>query len=237
MEARHRSDVWKKLEPYEHVLIVDLRKHKTALQEEFGEFVKQEHSYHKKMSGRASPYMNDNTYSMWELDGRERKEAQDQLEVWKLRKQRMNFGNISAKLDISEDLARKRFYRAFELITGKKYEKTIWQDLIRQALVERATSSEGQHDEHVWKELLDFEETKQHEKHASEEQIEMAIAPQSTGASIFGDPRSPSVLQDIERICQKCIDSNCYESFLKAVKDREIESWHACPNIYKFLKS
>jgi len=123
MEARHRSDVWTKLEPYEHVLIVDLRKHKAVLQEEFGEFVKQEQSYHKKISGRVSPYVSDNTYSMWEPDGRERKEAQDQLEVWKLRKQFYSFPSISMELGISEDLAKKRFYRAYELTQGEPYDR------------------------------------------------------------------------------------------------------------------
>lgn len=119
------------LKPYERLLKVNLRKKKRDLIEEF-ETVLDVIDKDREVSfalGRD----NEKDYNQWIADNsRKRKEAWGQLEVWKLRKQRKSFWWISKELGISEDVAKKRFYRVFELIQGKKYDpefyrKKAWQ--------------------------------------------------------------------------------------------------------------
>lgn len=43
------------------------------------------------------------------------------FEVWGERSQRLSFNVIAKKLNIKEQTAKKRYYRAYELITGKKF--------------------------------------------------------------------------------------------------------------------
>lgn len=74
----------------------------------------------------------------WNIDdSRERKESWDQIKVWDLRRKReivkrrgsgtiftirITFRRISNMLRITEDLTKKRFYRAYEITQGRKYD-------------------------------------------------------------------------------------------------------------------
>ncbi|HPA14889.1 MAG TPA: hypothetical protein PKV75_06415 [Desulfobacterales bacterium] len=62
---------------------------------------------------------------------RQRKENSLQLEVWKKRRQKIDFREISKSLKISIDTAKNHFYRAYELIQGKKYDKDHFKKLMR----------------------------------------------------------------------------------------------------------
>ncbi len=51
-----------------------------------------------------------------------RKESVDAMEVWEARRLRKPFKDIASEFAITEDAAKKRYYRAFEIIHGKKYD-------------------------------------------------------------------------------------------------------------------
>lgn len=96
----------KKTKPHERIFIADLRKKKKQLLREFSEFI-------------------DAAYNQADLKpdiSRFRKEAWTHLEVWKLRKKRLSFSKIAGQLKLTEDNARKSFYRAYELTQGRKYD-------------------------------------------------------------------------------------------------------------------
>jgi hypothetical protein len=105
------------LRPYELILEVDLRKRKAQLLDEFKEIIEKELEIWKAGKGlKLGSYVN------WSpTNSRERKEAMDQLEVWLLRKQKRSFQWIARTKGITEDLAKKRFYRAYELTQRKPY--------------------------------------------------------------------------------------------------------------------
>ena len=107
------------LQPYEKLITIDLRKRKTQLIEELTDFIDEQLNIHN-----AGVRLNLDSAIIWKPpeNNRERKEAWGQLEVWKLRKQRKNFRWISRELRISEDLAKKRFYRAYELVQRESYD-------------------------------------------------------------------------------------------------------------------
>lgn len=105
----------KKTKPHERIFIADLRKKKKQLLREFSEFI-------------------DAAYNQSDLkpdNSRFRKEAWSHLKVWELRRKRLSFSNIAEQVKLTEDNARKSFYRAYELTQGRKYDpemlrRQIW---------------------------------------------------------------------------------------------------------------
>ena len=96
----------KKTKPHERIFIADLRKKKKQLLREFSEFI-------------------DTAYNQSDLkpdNSRFRAEAWTHLKVWKLRRKRLSFSNIAEQVKLTEDNARKSFYRAYELTQGRKYD-------------------------------------------------------------------------------------------------------------------
>jgi hypothetical protein len=96
----------KKTKPHERIFIADLRKKKKQLLREFSEFI-------------------DAAYNQSDLKpdmSRFRAEAWTHLKVWKMRRKRLSFSNIAEQVKLTEDNARKSFYRAYELTQGRKYD-------------------------------------------------------------------------------------------------------------------
>jgi len=123
----------KELRPYERILKIDLRRPKKQLLGEFGTFVDIELGIQQaginleaEIRKEKPEFTLHSSHEWTPHNKRERNEAWDQLKVWRLRKQQESFAKIAAQLGISEDLAKKRFQRAFELILGQKYDKEIW---------------------------------------------------------------------------------------------------------------
>lgn len=111
--------------PHERLLVVDLRKKKSELLEEFGAFFDRV-KYHRENTRDSEWGKN---YSRWELDTtRSRDEANRHLEVWRLRRQfpKPSFPEIAKKLRITPAAAKKSFYRAIELITGRRFDREAW---------------------------------------------------------------------------------------------------------------
>lgn len=123
----------KGMKPFERLFKVDLRKKKNQLLKEFKNYL--DGVYAKKKQAEDDPY-----YSFWEQDlSRYREESWNHLEVWKLKKQNLSFIDIGIKLKITEDTAKKSFYRAYELTQGKKYD---FQELQRKAGIVRKEEME-----------------------------------------------------------------------------------------------
>ncbi len=96
----------KKTKPHERIFIADLRKKKKQILREFNEFI-------------------DATYNQTDLKpdtSRFRAEAWNHLKIWKLRRKKLSFSRIALELKLTEDNAKKSFYRAYELTQGRKYD-------------------------------------------------------------------------------------------------------------------
>lgn len=105
------------LKPWEKIFKVDLSKKKSQILKEFEQYLDWCYSNNREIQILNSK--------------RDRKETWMHLEVWKLRKKRKSFSQISKTLNITQDAAKKSFYRAYELTQGKKYDpeilkKEIW---------------------------------------------------------------------------------------------------------------
>ena len=111
----------KKIKPYERFYSIDLRKKKKQIIREFEEFLNNAYRYRDYLS-----------IETWEPDkSRFREEAWTHLEVWRLRRKRLPFSGVASKLSLTEDTAKKSFYRAFELTQGCKYDREKYKNLLR----------------------------------------------------------------------------------------------------------
>jgi len=104
-----------KLNPSERLYKIDLSKTRKQIETEFKKYI-------------------DAIFTSGNLEEdrqRQRKETSIQLEVWKMRRQKIDFREISKSLKISIDTAKNSFYRAYELTQGKKYDKDHFKKLMR----------------------------------------------------------------------------------------------------------
>jgi hypothetical protein len=219
---------WQKLQPYEHIFIVDLRKGKGQLKREFEKLVNRERNLHEEYSQTKSTFTFAKTFQEWRPEGRERKEAWRHLKIWKLRNKGRSFKEIALEMKTAEDLIKKSFYRAFALTQFKKYNQSIWKTLISEKLERIATDPKTKDKETAFKKLLDYE-TKSAEG-MQVEQIEAFEADDS-------QRQIKLILDDIDKLCKKCTDSECYKRFCQAMENYNLESWQPdCPVPYKYLK-
>lgn len=144
---RYKPKISGDIERYERILKIDLRNNPNQLIQEFKAFLEYEREY-LKSGKRYEPIMEqvlglekDRNFKRlfdWDIDNsRFRDEAWDQLKIWDLRRkkeivrergsgsiftERRSFGRISNELKLTEDLVKKRFYRAYEITQGLKYD-------------------------------------------------------------------------------------------------------------------
>ena len=116
------------LKSYERTLKIDLRMNKSDLLSEFANYLDAQEALHYvgKEVGAGS--------FSWDIDKtRERKESWKQLDAWQSRRQRTPFSVISRIQKVPLNTAKNRFYRAYEKIEGKEYDrnhyKSIWEIL------------------------------------------------------------------------------------------------------------
>jgi len=119
-EAPREIVMPKKIQPYQRLLLVDLRENPALLKKRFAE-VLDCICWNRKFSRLQEEWRD--LYAGWAPDrSRERrKEAWRHLKVWRLRRQRKSFPDIARKMGITLDLAKKSFYRAYELIEKRSY--------------------------------------------------------------------------------------------------------------------
>lgn len=116
------------LKPYERRITVDLRENKQRLIKEFAAWLDYVEAIREMQLDRLWKVQGgeawDKEWDNWNFfdNSRFRKEIAEHLKVWKLRKQRKSFETISIKLGVSIDLAKKSFYRAYELIQREAFD-------------------------------------------------------------------------------------------------------------------
>jgi hypothetical protein len=106
--------------PWNRLYAIDLRKPKAQIKAEFEAFL--EWAFDEKTNEN-----HDLSYDEWEIfTARKRDEAWRHLEIWKLRKKKTPFFDIARQLNISIDVAKKSFARAYELTQEKKYDPVLY---------------------------------------------------------------------------------------------------------------
>lgn len=128
------------LKPYEHILVVDMRKRKSQLVEEFKQYIENEY---KIKSETAYPlFKSGKTYLLWEpVNERIREEAKIQLQIWKLRKEKYGYAEIGKKLSMDTDAARKAFYKAFERSQRKLFNIQVYQEKFKSIDIDTPTEA------------------------------------------------------------------------------------------------
>jgi hypothetical protein len=112
----------RQLKPSQRLLLVDLSRKKGEILEEFKKFLDVVDKFRK----RPEDLYNDQwekKYTQWKPDkSRERPEVWKQLKIWRMRKERISFSEIAKGLKITEDAAKKSFYKAYERTQGRSYD-------------------------------------------------------------------------------------------------------------------
>lgn len=124
-----------KLKPYERLLKVDLRVKSLQLRNQFKAFIGTASVHHRvvrkigwikdfKSLRQAVSKEEFESHSQWDLDiSRNRKEALQQLEIWKLIKKHKSLEEVAQELDITPDTAKHAFYKAYERSQNEKYDR------------------------------------------------------------------------------------------------------------------
>lgn len=108
------------LKPSERILKIDLSRKRGELIENFKTFLDNV-EYLRKIDPRQE------NYKKWSPNNtRYRAEVWKALEVWKMRRKRKTYPEISRRLKIKESTAKMAYRRAYELIEGKPYNPEIF---------------------------------------------------------------------------------------------------------------
>jgi hypothetical protein len=125
-EARFIATDKLPLKDSERVLRVDLSRKKADLLADFKAFLNQVDENRKSddMPGSWKEH-----YQTWEPDrSRERAEAWHQLKVWRMAKELFSYSDIAKSLKITQDTAKKAFYKAYELTQGRPYDRERYRE-------------------------------------------------------------------------------------------------------------
>jgi hypothetical protein len=136
-------------------------------------------------------------------------------EIWDKRAERIPFPDIALShkknreepLEKAIDRVKKRFYRACELITGKRYDSQELRKLL-------------------------FPDGKIRQEHRLTRSGVLEYS--KTSNTLYGDPEVPVLLQDIlSAFCEKCTsDSACRDAILRG----DLSSWIPCRDVIAFLE-
>ncbi|MCF8077151.1 MAG: hypothetical protein K9K63_06080 [Desulfotignum sp.] len=108
------------LKPHERLLKIDLSRKKRDLLNDFKKYLD---NVDRLRGSDDLPKEWADNYQTWTPDtSRERAEAWDQLKVWRMRKERIPFSEIARAMKITQDAAKKAFYKAYERTQGRAYE-------------------------------------------------------------------------------------------------------------------
>ncbi len=173
---RYKPKISGDVERYERILKIDLRKPPGQLIQELKFILAYEKEY-LKAGKRLEPFMEQalaEEYGIEQLrrtsrlfdwnidDSRQRKEAWGQLKIWDLRRRgeivrqrsgpifpiRRTFRRISYMLKLTQDVVKKRFYKAYELTQGREYNiernRELWRTYRRELENECETCSIGE---------------------------------------------------------------------------------------------
>ncbi len=111
----------RQLKPSQRLILVDLSRKKGEIMEEFQKFLDVVYKFRKHPEDLYNTQWEKN-YAQWKPDkSRERPEVWKQLKIWRMRKERISFSEIAKGLKITEDTAKKSFYKAYERTQGRPY--------------------------------------------------------------------------------------------------------------------
>jgi hypothetical protein len=122
------------LDSWERVLRIDLRRKREQLLQEFETFLNSIDSEKTKPTSimSYSKKLYQNYYNTWQQDrSRRRLETLRNLRIWQMRRERKSFALIAKEMNISDEVARKGFYRAFELTQKMKYDADFFRRDLR----------------------------------------------------------------------------------------------------------
>ena len=137
MEIEPRS-IPRHMSKNEMILVVDLKGNRTDILNEVDRAIKRRLDGQNTLVKLADRIQQDpledpifDPDALWEPDvSRQRiEEGWEQLKIWKLRKKRYSFQYISDEVGISTDLAKKRYYRAYEKVMLQPYDPEIYRKL------------------------------------------------------------------------------------------------------------
>lgn len=219
------------LRPEERVVKIDLSKNIGQIRTEFDFFIRRERRNQKVREGLSAKLQEENSnYDLpitWRVqDKRNQIEAwEKQLRVWRLRRNRKSFQEIAYLVSEPVDTVKKRFYSAFEKITGEKYSRDIWKKLFFRIL-ENRLSNEGKFEKDTWEIMAKQLETGRSE--SFEHEVESW---EVTNAQL----ELNLLKSDIKKICSSCNDKECHEKMTQALNTDDYGDWSACPEVYNFL--
>ena len=143
-------------------------------------------------------------------------------DVWDKRRLRKSFVEIARELGLkSKNLAKQKFYTAYELIIGEKYDINQFKQLLNSISLSQITDQHSKEafikqDEIKLKEQLGFKDT-------------IATDFNQLPNSVY-DGESTLFL-DINKHCEKCTDLEC-KSYLAS---QDFDNWVPCPDVYAIL--
>ncbi|MEA2082831.1 MAG: hypothetical protein U9O82_01030 [Thermodesulfobacteriota bacterium] len=121
-------DLSKTLKPSERLLKIDCSRRKSAILKEVEHFLDTLEEKRKNDN-----YRWHQNYKQWKVEvARKRKETWNHLNVWRLRRQRKTFKEISHETGMSISTTKKAFARVFELIEGHKYDPERFKEFYHQ---------------------------------------------------------------------------------------------------------
>jgi hypothetical protein len=116
------------LGPAERLLKIDVSQKKGDILEDISQFLNTVSERKRAAEAGDTPPWAE-TYVQWDTDvSRRREETWAALKVWKLRRQKKSFFTISKETGLLVPAAKKAFYRAYELIEGRKYDRAQYKD-------------------------------------------------------------------------------------------------------------
>jgi hypothetical protein len=228
----------RELKPEERILKIDMSKNIGQIKKEFEFFIKKERKNQKTTEklntilekvdpalGRAITW----TFQ----DERSSKAWKEQVEVWRLRSEGLKFCDIAIKQSSNEDTVKKRFYSAFEKITGDTYSPDIWKKLLI-AKFESIIVGGKSDDNQLHKKYNRLTDGAQKERLFSE------LGDSETDLlNLFTDEDPKTTYDDlinsIETLCSDCKDDTCRGISTQDILDDKYGNVPKCPQLYKLL--
>lgn len=220
-------------QPVKHLLVgIDLLRTKSAIEAEVSEQV----ARHQDMTGTEFENIPEKRLKYLPI-------VDELFKVWDMREDGKSFQEIKTALSISEDRAKKQFYRAFSIIYDEEYSKDSWMNLLRLHL-EKIALTEKPDDVKFWNRVKKMESVYQHDL------IPKDIEDQDGNKEPFMDSigseqnKFSIIASDLKNICKNCPDKSCQTMMFECLSELAAGAIGAledlkpdCPKIYNYLKN
>ena len=96
-----------------------------------------------------------------------------------------------------------------------------------------AREADKDFNKNIWDDVAALEEIKQQHKIVKKDSINKWSSDEVESDTLY---TMNMLLDDIDKICSKCTNTDCYNHFIEEIKNDNWEIWDACPVIYELLK-